>query len=102
MSDLNRSLSSRQFLNVANERTCFASCACAFESSGLITRLECTSALQQNKAQLRLLYLLTGETQYYTDQEHYFLFRRHSSMKRNSPVPLQKARTKVFGGLLSP
>ena len=29
ISDLNRSLGSRQFLNVANERTCFASCACA-------------------------------------------------------------------------
>ena len=43
ISDLNGSLGSRLFLNVANERTCFASCACAFESSGLITRLECTS-----------------------------------------------------------
>ena len=29
ISDLNGSLGSRQFLNVANERTCFASCACA-------------------------------------------------------------------------
>ena len=27
ISDLNGSLGSRQFLNVANERTCFASCA---------------------------------------------------------------------------
>ena len=42
ISDLNGSLWSRQFLNVANKRTCFASCACAFKSSGLITRLECT------------------------------------------------------------
>ena len=29
ISDLNGSLWSRQFLNVANKRTCFASCACA-------------------------------------------------------------------------
>ena len=43
ISDLNGSLRSRQFLNVANERTCFASCTCEFKSSGLITRLECTS-----------------------------------------------------------
>ena len=43
ISDLNGSLWSGQFLNVANKRTCFASCACAFKSSGLITRLECTS-----------------------------------------------------------
>ena len=45
ISDLNGSLWSRhvQFLNVANKRTCFASCACAFKSSGLITRFECTS-----------------------------------------------------------
>ena len=42
ISDLNGSLGSRQFLNVANERTCFALCACAFKSSRLITRLECT------------------------------------------------------------
>ena len=40
ISDLNRSLGSRQFLNVANERTCFASCACSFKSTGLVTRLE--------------------------------------------------------------
>ena len=40
-SDLNGSLGSRQFLNVANETTCFASCACAFKSSGLTTPLEC-------------------------------------------------------------
>ena len=39
ISDLNGSLWSRQFdLNVANKRTCFASCACVFESSGLISR----------------------------------------------------------------
>ena len=44
ISDVNGSLRSRQFLNVANKRTCFASCA--FKSSGLITRLECTSDLK--------------------------------------------------------
>jgi len=43
ISDLDESLGSRYFLNVANERTCFASCACAFKSSALITCLECTS-----------------------------------------------------------
>ena len=43
ISDRNGSLGSQYFLNVANERTRFASCACAFESSGLITCLECTS-----------------------------------------------------------
>ena len=37
ISDFDRSLGSRYFLNVANERTCFASCASAFKSSGLIT-----------------------------------------------------------------
>ena len=42
MSDRNGSLGSRYFLNVANEGTCFASCACALKSSGLITCLECT------------------------------------------------------------
>ena len=42
MSDLNGSLWSQQFRNVANKRTCFASCVCALNSSGLITRLECT------------------------------------------------------------
>ena len=41
--DLDGPLGSRYFLNVANERTSFASCACAFKSSGLITCLECTS-----------------------------------------------------------
>ena len=43
ISDLNGSPGSRQFLNVANERTCFASCMCTFKSSDLITRWECTS-----------------------------------------------------------
>ena len=43
ISDLNGSLRSRYFLKVANERTCFALCACAFKSSGLNTCLECTS-----------------------------------------------------------
>ena len=43
ISDLNGSLGSRQFLNVANEKICFESCARAFKSSGLITRLGCTS-----------------------------------------------------------
>ena len=47
ISDLNGSLWSRQFLNVANKRTCFASCACAFKSSGLITRLECTELVAE-------------------------------------------------------
>ena len=42
ISDLDRSLGSRYFLNVANERTCFASCASAFKSSGVITCLEYT------------------------------------------------------------
>ena len=31
ISDFDRSLGSRYFLNVANERTCFASCASAFK-----------------------------------------------------------------------
>ena len=43
ISDRNGSLGSRYFLNVANERTCFVSCACAFKSYGLITCLECAS-----------------------------------------------------------
>ena len=34
ISDLNGSLGSRQFLNVANKRTCFASCASTFKSTG--------------------------------------------------------------------
>ena len=43
ISDFDQSLGSRYFPNVANERTCFASCASAFKSSGLITCLEYTS-----------------------------------------------------------
>ena len=43
ISDFDRSLGSRYFLNVVNERTCFATCASAFKSSGLITCLEYTS-----------------------------------------------------------
>ena len=43
ISDLDRSLGSLYFLNVANERTCFALCASAFRSSGLVTCLEYTS-----------------------------------------------------------
>ena len=43
ISDLYKSFGSRYFLNVANERTCSALCACAFKSSGWITSLECTS-----------------------------------------------------------
>ena len=43
ISDLDRSLGSQYFLNVANERTCFATCASALKSSELITCLEYTS-----------------------------------------------------------
>ena len=43
ISDLGGSLGSLYFINVANERTCFASCAGAFKSSRLITCLEYTS-----------------------------------------------------------
>ena len=43
ISDLNGLLGSRQFLNVANERTCFASCAGTFKSAGLFTCLKRTS-----------------------------------------------------------
>ena len=46
ISDRHGSLSSIYFFTVANERTCFASRACAFKSSGLITCLECTSDLK--------------------------------------------------------
>ena len=45
INDLDGSLGSRYFLNFANERTCFASSACAFKSSGLITCLKCTYVL---------------------------------------------------------
>jgi len=41
--DLAGLLGSRYFLNIANERTCFASCACTFKISRLITCVECTS-----------------------------------------------------------
>ena len=37
ISDLVGSLGARYFLNVTNEKRCFASCAFAFRSSGLIT-----------------------------------------------------------------
>ena len=45
ISDLNGSLGSRQFLNVANERTCFASCARAhLKVPGCsLVSVECTS-----------------------------------------------------------
>ena len=44
ISNLDGSLGSRYFINVANERTYFASCASALKSSGLmITCFECTS-----------------------------------------------------------
>ena len=43
ISDLDGSLGCRYFLNVVNEGTCFASWACAFKGSGLITCLKCTS-----------------------------------------------------------
>ena len=45
ISDVDGSLGSRYFLNAVNERTCFASCSCAFKISGLITCLECTSSI---------------------------------------------------------
>ena len=43
ISDLDRSLGSRYFHDVVNERTCFASCPSAFKASGLIICLEYTS-----------------------------------------------------------
>ena len=43
ISDIDGSLEYRYFLNIANKRTCFASCVCAFKSFGLITCLKCTS-----------------------------------------------------------
>ena len=52
ISDLDGSLESRYVLNVVNERTRFASCACPFKGSGLITCLECTS--DSNKVLARL------------------------------------------------
>ena len=44
--DLNGSLGSRQFVNLANERTSFASCASTFKSTGLFTCLKRTSDLK--------------------------------------------------------
>ena len=43
ISDLNGSLGYRQFLNVASERACFASCASTFKSTGFFIRLKRTS-----------------------------------------------------------
>ena len=43
ISDLIELLGSRQFLNVANERTCFAPCASTFKSTRLFTCLKRTS-----------------------------------------------------------
>ena len=43
ISDLDESLGSQYFLNVGVKKTCFASCGCAFKSSGLITCWECAS-----------------------------------------------------------
>ena len=43
ISNLDESLGSRYFLNVANERACLALCACTFKSSRLITYLGSTS-----------------------------------------------------------
>ena len=43
ISDLDRSLGSRYFINVANDWTFSASCVSVFKSSELITYLECTS-----------------------------------------------------------
>ena len=44
--DLDGSFGSRYFLSIANVRRCFASWACAFKSSGLISCLDCTSELR--------------------------------------------------------
>ena len=44
--DLNGLFAFRYFRSVANERTCSASCACPFKSSGLISCLKCTSELK--------------------------------------------------------
>ena len=46
ISDFDRSLGSRYFLNIANERTCFASCASAFKSSGFVSTLDPFIALE--------------------------------------------------------
>ena len=43
ISDRDGCLGDRYFLNLTNERTCFASCACTFKSFGLIICLKYTS-----------------------------------------------------------
>ena len=52
ISDLSGSLGSRQFLKVANESTCLASCACTFKSIGLFTLLKRTK-----KTDLKVTYV---------------------------------------------
>ena len=54
ISDLNGTLGSRQFLNAASERTCFASCASTFKSTGLFTCLKrtCLKRTSSTTAQL--------------------------------------------------
>ena len=60
ISDLNGSLWSRQFLNAANKRTCFASCACAFKFLGALLQtlgapiLEEYLMLQKERLRLRV------------------------------------------------
>ena len=56
ISDLDGSLGSRHVLNVANERTCFPSWARAFETSGLITCLECISDYKPTDSHSYLFY----------------------------------------------
>ena len=46
ISDLDGSFGSRYFRKVGNERKCFASWACPFKSSGLISCLKCASELK--------------------------------------------------------
>ena len=58
ISDLNGLLWSRQFLNVANKRTCFASCACAFKSCGLGNCLLVSSTVYNLNFLIKLGYLL--------------------------------------------
>ena len=41
--DFNRSIGSRNFVNIVNERASFASCAWAFETTRLIVRFEYAS-----------------------------------------------------------
>ena len=45
ISELDRLLGSRYFLNNANERTGFASCLSVFKSTGLLTCLEYISSM---------------------------------------------------------